>query len=71
MTSRLLRRLANRLGWTVQGLLRRDEGMVTAEYAVGILAACAFAAVMLKVVTGADVLHALTRLVTSALETKR
>jgi hypothetical protein len=41
--------------------------MTTAEYAVGTLAACAFAAVLYKVVTSSSVLHALSRVVTSAL----
>jgi hypothetical protein len=48
-------------------LPRGDAGMTTAEYAVGTLAACAFAAVLYKVVTSSSVLHALSRVVTSAL----
>ena len=42
--------------------LRPDGGMSTAEYAVGTLAAVAFAGVLLKVVTSATVQQALTRL---------
>ncbi|HEX5494424.1 MAG TPA: DUF4244 domain-containing protein [Mycobacteriales bacterium] len=61
-----------RLGGFVQIHLRRmprgDAGMTTAEYAVGTLAACAFAAVLYKVVTSGAVLHALSRIVTSALD---
>jgi uncharacterized protein YdbL (DUF1318 family) len=34
---------------------RRDAGMVTSEYAVGIIAAVAFAAVLYKVVTSGQV----------------
>jgi hypothetical protein len=47
--------------------LQDDEGMTTAEYAVGTVAACAFAAVLLKVVSGHEVLTLLTSLVTRAL----
>ncbi|GAA2510238.1 DUF4244 domain-containing protein [Pilimelia columellifera] len=47
--------------------LRRDTGMATAEYAVGILAAVAFAGLLLKVVTSAKVQSALTGLVERAL----
>jgi hypothetical protein len=42
--------------------LRPDQGMTTAEYAVGTLAAVAFAGVLLKVVTSATVQHALAGL---------
>jgi hypothetical protein len=50
-------------------LVRDDEGMTTAEYAVGTVAACAFAAVLLKVVSSHDVLSLLTGIVTRALHT--
>ncbi|WP_299955901.1 DUF4244 domain-containing protein [uncultured Modestobacter sp.] len=46
-----------------------EEGMSTAEYAVGTVAACAFAAVLYKVVTGGSVVSALGDLVQSALAT--
>ncbi|MGY1855131.1 DUF4244 domain-containing protein [Modestobacter sp. SYSU DS0290] len=46
-----------------------EEGMSTAEYAVGTVAACAFAAVLYQVVTGGSVLAALGDLVESALST--
>jgi Protein of unknown function (DUF4244) len=49
--------------------LRTEEGMSTAEYAVGTVAACAFAAVLYKVVTGGSVVTALGDLVQSALTT--
>jgi hypothetical protein len=48
--------------------LRGDEGMNTAEYAVGTLAAVAFAGVLLKVVTSDAVQAALTRIVERALQ---
>ncbi len=55
-------------GW---GRLTADPeaGMSTAEYAVGTVAACAFAAVLYKVVTGASVVTALGGLVADALAT--
>ena len=46
-----------------------EAGMSTAEYAVGTVAACAFAAVLYKVVTGGSIVTALTHLVTRALDT--
>lgn len=44
-----------------------DRGMSTAEYAVGTVAACAFGAVLYKVVTSAAVRSALSGLVERAL----
>ena len=46
-----------------------EAGMSTAEYAVGTVAACAFAAVLYQVVTGGSVVSALGALVQSALTT--
>ena len=46
-----------------------EEGMSTAEYAVGTVAACAFAAVLYQVVSGGSVVAALGDLVESALAT--
>jgi hypothetical protein len=47
--------------------LRNDAGMNTAEYAVGTLAAVAFAGVLLKVVTSDSIRSALTHLIESAI----
>ena len=49
--------------------LRRsvDAGMSTAEYAVGTLAACAFAAVLLAVVKSGPIKSALGKVITTAL----
>ncbi|SFP17866.1 Protein of unknown function [Geodermatophilus dictyosporus] len=44
-----------------------EAGMSTAEYAVGTVAACAFAAVLYQVVTGGSIVSALGDLVESAL----
>ena len=46
-----------------------EAGMSTAEYAVGTVAACAFAAALYRVVTGGSVVEALDSLVSSALAT--
>ena len=46
---------------------RGDAGMNTAEYAVGTLAAVAFAGVLLKVVTSESVRGALARLIEGAI----
>ncbi len=56
------RLLANRLAGA-----GKDAGMATAEYAVGTVAAVAFAAVLFKVVHSAAVQAALSHIVTSAL----
>ena len=47
--------------------LRRDDGMTTAEYAVGTIAAVAFAAVLYKVVRSSEVQAALSSILLSAL----
>jgi hypothetical protein len=46
---------------------RAEAGMTTAEYAVGTLAACAFAAVLLAVVRSGGVKSALAAVITAAL----
>jgi hypothetical protein len=45
-----------------------DAGMSTAEYAIGTIAAAAFAAVLYTVVTGDNVVTGLTALVERALQ---
>lgn len=47
--------------------LRGDAGMSTAEYAVGTLAAIAFAIVLYKIVQSPEVHEALAHIITSAL----
>ncbi len=58
MTTKLKRLLASH---------RPDAGMTTAEYAVGIMAACTFALVLLGVVKSDAVRSALAGIVRSAL----
>ncbi|WP_018720750.1 DUF4244 domain-containing protein [Salinispora fenicalii] len=48
--------------------LRGDAGMNTAEYAVGTLAAVAFAGLLLKVLTSDNVQAALTAVIDRALQ---
>ncbi|MEZ7004593.1 DUF4244 domain-containing protein [Streptomyces sp. AD55] len=49
---------------------RRDAGMVTSEYAMGIVAAVAFAVVLYKVVTSGAVSTELQRIVKQALSAR-
>jgi uncharacterized protein DUF4244 len=46
----------------------RDTGMSTAEYAVGTLAAVAFAGVLLKVLTSPSIQSALSSIISRALK---
>jgi hypothetical protein len=52
----------------VRTMGRRDDGMSTAEYAVGTVAAVAFAGILLKVVTSPAVQSALTAIIARALK---
>ena len=54
----------------VRRLLRDDAGMSTVEYAIGLVAAAGFAALLYSVVTGDSVTAALTQLVQRALSTE-
>ena len=58
----------------VRGAVRRlrtsgEEGMTTAEYAVGTMAAVAFAALLLAIVRSGPVKSALTKVIMTALGT--
>ncbi|WP_242908474.1 DUF4244 domain-containing protein [Actinomadura terrae] len=46
----------------------RDEGMSTAEYAVGTIAAAAFAGLLFKIVTSSEVKGMLTDIIEKALQ---
>jgi hypothetical protein len=59
--------IKQRLQNTVLELAVADDGMSTAEYAIGTIAAAAFGAVLYTVVTGDSVVGALTGLVQRAL----
>ncbi|MFD7532371.1 DUF4244 domain-containing protein [Streptomyces sp. NPDC058322] len=65
--------MVQRIRTWVRGMarrVRRDSGMTTSEYAVGTIAACAFAAVLYKVVTSQPVMSALQSLLKDALDAK-
>jgi Flp pilus assembly pilin Flp len=47
-----------------------ESGMSTVEYAIGTIAAAAFAAVLYAVVTGDSIVSALTNIIARALNTK-
>ncbi|WP_189889571.1 DUF4244 domain-containing protein [Streptomyces xantholiticus] len=48
--------------------MRTDNGMTTSEYAMGTIAACAFAAVLYKIVTSGTVSGALEAVIGKALD---
>jgi len=67
----MLTRLFRRTGVVAWQRIRgSDSGMSTAEYAVGTIAAVAFAAVLYGIITGTPVTSALAALVTRALSVK-
>jgi hypothetical protein len=51
-------------------LVADESGMSTVEYAIGTIAAAAFAAVLYTVVTGDSIVTALTNIIARALNTK-
>ncbi|MFT3716237.1 MAG: DUF4244 domain-containing protein [Gordonia sp. (in: high G+C Gram-positive bacteria)] len=66
--TRLGRGLA-RINAEIGRLAVDDSGMSTAEYAIGTIAAAAFGALLYTVVTGDNVLSALTGIISKALDT--
>ncbi|MEV4174500.1 DUF4244 domain-containing protein [Nonomuraea sp. NPDC049709] len=57
--------------WLHYATVNRERGMSTAEYAVGTIAACAFAALLFKVVSSPEVQEMLTSLIDRALNTTK
>lgn len=57
------------LGAQTLRLIADEEGMSTAEYAIGTIAAAAFGAILYTVVTGGDIVSALTGIINKALNT--
>ncbi|WP_431920088.1 DUF4244 domain-containing protein [Nonomuraea jabiensis] len=55
--------------WLHYATVNRERGMSTAEYAVGTIAACAFAALLFKVVSSPEVQEMLKSLIDRALNT--
>ncbi|OZG26212.1 hypothetical protein BH683_025760 [Williamsia sp. 1138] len=50
-------------------LMTDEDGMSTAEYAIGTIAAAAFGAILYTVVTGDSIVSALTGIIDKALQT--
>ncbi|WP_230423221.1 DUF4244 domain-containing protein [Prauserella cavernicola] len=69
MRTILVRNPLSQRTWTLwpRELLDSDDGMSTAEYAIGTIAAAAFAALLYTIVTGDSVLSALTSLIERAI----
>ncbi|ORL30356.1 hypothetical protein A5N78_22215 [Prescottella equi] len=65
MWSRMFRGVQARIMTASTG----DDGMSTAEYAIGTIAAAAFGAVLYTVVTGDSIVSALTGIIDKALAT--
>ncbi|WP_241265489.1 DUF4244 domain-containing protein [Streptomyces boncukensis] len=59
-----------RRAWCVARGRGRDSGMSTAEYAVGTVAACGFAAVLYKIVTSGAVSAEMQQLIERALSVR-
>ncbi|MEV7993394.1 DUF4244 domain-containing protein [Streptomyces sp. NPDC086077] len=64
-----VRARARALVWRMRGT-RKEAGMVTSEYAVGIVAAAAFAVLLYKVVTSGQVSAELQSIVKEALDAR-
>ncbi|WP_067648080.1 DUF4244 domain-containing protein [Nocardia harenae] len=58
-----------RLRARLRHALEADDGMSTVEYAIGTIAAAAFGAVLYTVVTGDNIVDALTGIIDRALNT--
>lgn len=57
-------KLSRFLAWK----LRAEEGMATAEYAIGTLAAAAFAGLLLMIMKGGEIKDALQHIIQTALQ---
>ncbi|MCK0439279.1 DUF4244 domain-containing protein [Gordonia alkaliphila] len=62
-------RLLDRAGAEFGRLISDDAGMSTAEYAIGTVAAAAFGAILYTVISGDNVVSALTGIISRALST--
>ncbi|MBA4023260.1 MAG: DUF4244 domain-containing protein [Gordonia sp.] len=65
MIGNMIRRAQTR----VAVLMTDEDGMSTAEYAIGTIAAAAFGAILYTVVTGDSIVSALTGIIDKALQT--
>ncbi|MGV9413261.1 DUF4244 domain-containing protein [Nocardia sp. NPDC003693] len=68
-----MRAATRNAAWELRNRLLRlataEDGMSTAEYAIGTIAAAAFGAVLYGVVTGDSIVNALTKIIDKALKT--
>jgi len=62
-------RILDQVGAHVTRLVTDEDGMSTAEYAIGTIAAAAFGAILYTVVTGDNIVSALTGIIGKALGT--
>lgn len=62
--------MLDRAGARIMTMMVEDDGMSTAEYAIGTIAAAAFGAVLYTVVTGDSIVTALTGIIDKALSTQ-
>ncbi|MEE4024445.1 DUF4244 domain-containing protein [Gordonia sp. PKS22-38] len=65
----MFRRPVERTSAELLRLITDDEGMSTAEYAIGTIAAAAFGAILYTVVTGDNIVSGLTGIIGKALNT--
>ncbi|MFC0313354.1 DUF4244 domain-containing protein [Gordonia phosphorivorans] len=61
--------VTERIGAEVGRLISDDSAMSTAEYAIGTVAAAAFGAILYTVISGDNVVSALTGIISRALST--
>ncbi|ATD69267.1 MULTISPECIES: DUF4244 domain-containing protein [Gordonia] len=64
-----LSRIFDRAGAHATRLITDEDGMSTAEYAIGTIAAAAFGAILYTVITGDNIVSALTGIIGKALNT--
>ena len=64
-----VRHTVDRLGAHTMRVIADEDGMSTAEYAIGTIAAAAFGAILYTVVTGDNLVSALTGIIGKALNT--
>ena len=65
-----MKNMARHVAARLRGLWRRDTGMVTSEYAMGIVAAVGFALLLYEVVTSGQVKAELQSIVKRALSAR-
>lgn len=69
MAHNVFRRSVTRIEDAMWRVVTDEDGMSTAEYAIGTVAAAAFGAILYTVVTGDNIVSALTGIIGKALNT--